>query len=135
MKKPLRLIALAVSTVAAAPALAAADGTGGEKDGFVRVDEKVVIEGTEFKFKPDRLEVPVGEKIAIILANEGVVAHNLKVVKDGAKTDDPMIESIQKGDRETLEVSFSQTGEYRFFCNVPGHKQAGMTGLIRVVEK
>ncbi|QHE52355.1 plastocyanin/azurin family copper-binding protein [Pontibacillus sp. HMF3514] len=37
---------------------------------------------------------------------------------------------------QTVRVKFipKEVGEYEFFCSIPGHKEAGMVGKIKVVE-
>jgi len=106
-----------------------------KKEEFVRVDSKVTLKATEFKFEPDHLEVPVDTGIEITLKNEGIVAHNLLIVKNGEDKENPKLASVQKDKKGKITVKFSETGKYTFYCDVAGHKQAGMTGVIRVVEK
>lgn len=106
-----------------------------KKETFVRVDSQITLDATEFTFAPNHLEVPVDSEVAITLKNEGVIAHNLIVVKDGETKPNPKLASVQRGNEDTLHVRFREAGDYRFYCNVPGHKEAGMTGMIRVVEE
>ena len=108
---------------------------GSEKDEkpFVPVEESVTLEATEFKFEPSKLEIPAGREVTLRLENEGVVAHNLIVIQGRKKEARPKIESIQKGDTAELSLRFEDAGTYDFHCDVPGHKQAGMRGVIRVV--
>lgn len=134
--KTIRLLSLiALCVIPIGMAATASEHAQDSKKKFVRVDDKVTLEATEFKFEPNRLEVPVDTEIAITLKNEGIVAHNILIVKDGEKKENPKLASIQKGNKDTLKVKFSETGNYTFYCDVSGHKQAGMTGKIRVVAK
>lgn len=127
MKKTLLVPIL---TLCAACLAGAADHK--DKDKFVPMDKKITLEATEFKFKPNKLEVPVDTEIEITLKNIGVVSHNLEIHKDG---EEKKIPSVQKNEKGKMTVKFSETGTYTFYCDVPGHKQAGMTGKIRVVSK
>ena len=124
--RPGPLALLAAATVAHA-------GSDGNASKFVPVAEAVTLEATEFAFKPDKLSMPADREITIRLKNEGVVAHNLIVVKGRDEEKRPKIESIQKGDTAELTLRFADAGTYDFYCDVPGHKQAGMRGTIRVV--
>lgn len=92
------------------------------KDGDTRTVEVVA---KEFTFEPSRIEVAPGSRVEIKLINEGSLSHNLHIAGDGMKT-----ETIQTGDTDTLTVTAPENGKLAFFCNVPGHKQAGMTGEI-----
>lgn len=105
------------------------------KEKYVSVDSKITLEATEFKFKPNKLEIPVDTEVEIALMNAGVVSHNLLIVKDGEKTPNPKIPSVQKDEKGKMTIKFNETGNYTFYCDVPGHKQAGMTGKIRVISK
>jgi len=125
------LLALPVA-VSLPAALHAEPGHGGDtgSEDFVRVEESITIEASEFRFEPSRLEIPVGTEVAITLENEGAIAHNLFVVEPEKQTT-----TIQSSNETSFTVEFAETGTYAFHCNVPGHKEAGMRGTIRVVEE
>jgi len=123
------ILAVGISLVAYA-------GEEKQPEDFVRVDKKITLEATEFKFKPEKLEIPVNTKVKIRLKNEGVIAHNLIVIiKEGEDAANPEITSIQKNETGETEVTFNETGTYHFYCNIPGHKEAGMRGMVRVVSE
>jgi uncharacterized cupredoxin-like copper-binding protein len=88
----------------------------------------IEIEATEFSFEPAEIEVEKGETVRLKLMNRGSLSHNIHI--EGAPIN---TETVQGGSSDTVEFTASQDGSIRFFCNVPGHKQAGMTGDI-VVE-
>lgn len=89
----------------------------------------VTLEATEFAFEPQRIEAEPGQTLRIRLVNQGAVSHNLHIAdaKVGSET-------IQTDGSDTFEFTAPESGEVRFFCNVPGHEQAGMTGTIVVTE-
>ena len=78
---------------------------------------------TEFSISPDPIEVPAGSSLAV--TNDGSVAHNLVV--EGSTT--PMLNS---GDSASLDVSSLAPGSYAVFCDVSGHRAAGMETTIEV---
>ncbi|MDF0751532.1 cupredoxin domain-containing protein [Marinobacter sp. 71-i] len=92
------------------------------KDGDTRTVEVVA---KEFTFEPSRIEVAPGSRVEIKLVNEGNLSHNLHIAGEGMKT-----ETIQTGHTDTVTVTAPENGKLEFFCNVPGHKQAGMRGKI-----
>jgi Copper binding proteins, plastocyanin/azurin family len=65
-------------------------------------------------------------RVVFAVANKGAVAHDLVFAKGGRTR------ILQPGQRQTLTVSFSKSGAYRFYCSVPGHQALGMRGTLRV---
>ncbi len=105
----------------------------GSTDGFVRVEDSLTIQASEFKYEPNKLEIPVDTEVTLVLKNEGTLAHNLHIRKDGDAKN--QTKTIQTDAKDSLTVKFTETGTYRFRCEVAGHKEAGMTGVIRVVDE
>ncbi len=127
-----KTLIIPILTLCAACLAGAAEHEDEDKEKFVRVDQKITLEASEFQFEPNKLEIPVDTEIEITLKNVGVVSHNLEIHKDGEEKEIP---SIQKDEKGKMTVKFSETGTYTFYCDVPGHRQAGMTGEIRVVSE
>ena len=90
-------------------------------------DRTVTIQATEFAFKPATIEVDPGETARLKLVNNGNLSHNLHLRGVGTKTG-----TIQAGNSDTIEFTATEAATVRFFCNVPGHEQAGMTGRMQV---
>ena len=87
------------------------------------------VTAKEFKFVPDEITVRKGEPVSIILKDKGVLSHNLHIPALGVTP-----ETIQSGDQEPIKFTPEKTGTFEFFCAVPGHKQAGMKGTLKVVK-
>ena len=80
----------------------------------------------DFKYHPSALTAKAG-KIEITLTNTGVVDHSiviegkdLNVVATGGQTE-----------RGSVTLS---AGTYTFFCDIVGHKEAGMVGTLTVTD-
>ena len=58
--------------------------------------------------------------------------HLLSVAGDVVGVE--QMEMLQRGKRlvNTKSVTFKDPGTYEYYCNVPGHKQAGMVGTLTV---
>ena len=71
--------------------------------------------------------------MTITLANKGAIMHNFSVddhnnptVKDlGIKVD------LNPGETKTVTIN-APPGDYYYYCDVPGHEQAGMHGTLTV---
>jgi plastocyanin len=79
----------------------------------------------QLKFTPTELSAPAGE-ITLDLTNDSAVPHNIAV--DGA---DGVSDTIQDGGTADLTVNLP-AGTYEYYCDVPGHRQAGMVGTLTV---
>ena len=88
-------------------------------------EEEVKIRMTEFKFEPATVEVQAG-KVKFELENAGAVEHSFVIVGTDKK-----LEAIQPGKSGELEIDL-KPGTYQIECDIPGHKEAGMTMTIVV---
>jgi manganese oxidase len=62
----------------------------------------------------------------LAVVNEGAIAHNL-VMESGPRTRD-----LNNGESQRLDVGNLSPGEYVIFCDIPGHRQAGMEAVLMV---
>ncbi len=87
----------------------------------------ITVEGSEFTFNPSEITLDEGTAVTIIFKNVGTIAHNFTIGELGIATD-----TIQPG--EAAEITFTPTksGSFAFWCNVPGHREAGMEGILGV---
>jgi manganese oxidase len=65
----------------------------------------------------------------ITVANEGGSAHNLVVEGTDART-----ETFNSGESAELSLAGVAPGTYTAFCDIPGHREAGMEAQLTVVE-
>ena len=78
-------------------------------------------------FEPSEVTIPANTDVTVNLPNEGVTPHNFSIDALGIDVD------IAPGATEQVVIN-APAGEYEFYCNVPGHKQAGMVGTLIVSE-
>ncbi len=78
-----------------------------------------------FKYDPSTITGKVGQPIHLVLNNKGVLEHSVVIDQFGVK-----LEHVQGG--ATADVTFTptQAGTFTFYCDTPGHKEAGMTGTL-----
>lgn len=79
-------------------------------------------------FDPAELTIPANTEVTLHIVNEGVAAHNLSLNVAGITT--PFLE---EGEDYELVLNLP-AGDYAIVCDVPGHRIAGMTGILHVVE-
>ena len=120
-----------VVVVVLAVVLAACGGGGGDSAAQSTTGKTYNVDATEFAFKPNTFSGTVGQKITFKVNNKGTVDHTFVIRSaDGsqvlAKT------TIKVGTSATLEFTPTAAGDYKIDCDLPGHKEAGMTGTLTV---
>ena len=119
---PTRLLLLgAAATIALTACGGGGDGTATPDT----ADTTVTVTAGDMFFDPETLSTESGT-IAIELANEGAVVHNLVIEQTGAK-----VAEADGGATDTGVVALA-AGTYTFYCDVAGHRQAGMEGTLEV---
>jgi uncharacterized cupredoxin-like copper-binding protein len=86
---------------------------------------------TEFAISPGEIDVPPGEPLTFVVSNDGTAPHTFAVETGSDTVETPQ---IQPGESTTLEVPALETGHYKTLCTVPGHADAGMTGMVMAFE-
>jgi len=79
---------------------------------------------SEFRFKLSKSAVAPGT-VVFHIVNRGHLSHDFKI--EGKKT-----KLLAPGKSINLRVVFKKSGQYSYFCTVPGHAAAGMKGILRV---
>jgi uncharacterized cupredoxin-like copper-binding protein/mono/diheme cytochrome c family protein len=77
-------------------------------------------------FEPKEVTIPADTDVTFTLPNDGVTVHNFSIDALGISVDQP------PGETQTAAIN-APPGTYEYYCNVPGHKEAGMVGTL-VVE-
>ena len=84
------------------------------------------LTASEFAFDQPTLRLDPGQHVHLSLQNRGVIQHNLHVEGSSATL------QADPGTTAQGDFSFDRPGTYEFFCSIPGHKEAGMTGKLIV---
>jgi nitrite reductase (NO-forming) len=111
-----RHVAIALAMVMALGACGGDDAADGNGDGGTT---EVSITMVDLDFEPGRIEVPAGETITVTLTNEGAIEHDF-VLDDGTNSG-----LVQPGDSTTVEIGPFEESQTAW-CDVPGHREAGM---------
>jgi uncharacterized cupredoxin-like copper-binding protein len=115
------------------------------------VDRTLAVEMQDIAFVPASLEVAAGEVVEIAFTNVGVITHDFTIehadmdvmmmgemeTAAGHEDDDhdagvAMHVALETGHGATLRMRVHEPGEYEFSCTVPGHREAGMVGMLMV---
>jgi uncharacterized cupredoxin-like copper-binding protein len=106
-----------------APGPYAANGSTAAANGQASVDATDTL-----KWQPNTVTVKGGDKVTLELKNTGNTAHTF--VSPGLS-----VNQLDVPVQKTTSVSFTAPaapGAYQFWCNIPGHAEAGMVGEVIV---
>jgi uncharacterized cupredoxin-like copper-binding protein len=115
------------------------------------VDRTINITMKDITFDPAAVQVKTGETIRFVVTNRSEGDHDFTIGDVEAQTahrkemaemmergmemhhdDDPNAVSVEAGETGTLIWKFTHAGSFEFDCNIPGHYEAGMKGVITV---
>ncbi len=119
-----RIIFLIVVVSLLSLALAACGG-GSSSGGNAALN--VSMTATEFKYDPNVINASPGQTINLTVKNIGSVQHTWVLDQGNIKL------TIDPGKSETKTFTApTAPGTYQFYCDEPGHKEAGMVGQLIV---
>ena len=85
----------------------------------------VTIVSKDIFFEPTEITIAANTDVTFDLPNEGAAPHNFSI--------DELDISVDQAPGEMTEVVINApAGEYEYYCNVPGHREAGMVGTLIV---
>jgi uncharacterized cupredoxin-like copper-binding protein len=104
------------------------------------------VDMTDFAFTPNQFMIPAGQPITLEITHDGLVTHEFIIMKYGTEVgehfneeDQPNIYwkiEVQPGDSETVTFTApDQPGTYQIVCGMAGHVEAGMVGMLEVIEQ
>ncbi len=85
-----------------------------------------VVLTTEMAFTPDELAVRAGT-VTVVLTNEGLLYHDLRIGEE------PFIVEAKPGESNQSSLVL-EAGTYELYCSIPGHREAGMVGVLEVCD-
>jgi uncharacterized cupredoxin-like copper-binding protein len=79
----------------------------------------------DFSFEPQQMRTSMVAAADVLLTNRGLSPHNLSIDTLGVSVD------LASGDFGVLTLE-ATPGVIEFYCNIPGHRDMGMVGTLRV---
>jgi plastocyanin len=89
----------------------------------------VRVVGEEYSFDPSNIVVSAPGTLRVTLSNEGSLAHNLKLIRDGEELGGTP--SFPGGESRSASLRVGP-GSYDLICTVGGHAELGMKGMLKV---
>ena len=86
----------------------------------------VQLSAVDLAFQPKDFTIPANTDVTIDVSNDGAVVHDFFQPDTKADTG-----QIQPGQSGTVVLNLPP-GTYQYWCSIPGHRDAGMSGTITV---
>ncbi len=96
----------------------------GETEGQIN---EIKVSVKEFAYSPSKITVKKGERVRIILTNDGAISHDLSIRGIGVST-----KTIVPGESDSIEFTPGAAGSFVFVCTVDSHEDLGLTGTLEV---
>lgn len=119
----------------------------GRPGDLAKVNRTVPVQMDDsMRFTPAAIAVKAGETIRFFVVNKGKLPHEMVIgtaqeldehaemmkKMPGMKHVEPNQINLAAGQRGGIVWTFDKAGTFAFACLEPGHKEAGMTGVITV---
>ncbi|MEW5746281.1 MAG: plastocyanin/azurin family copper-binding protein [Nitrospirota bacterium] len=91
-------------------------------------ESSLLIKASSFRFEPNTIIVQRGDTVLFLIENTSGSTHNFSL-KDPSGT---LLLNIDLPGRTTqrAKVTFTEAGDYEFYCDKPFHPAMGMKGRI-----
>jgi plastocyanin len=86
----------------------------------------VTIHAKDIAFDTTTLTAKAGQVVNVTYINDGALDHTFLI--DGVIAE----QKVAPGATTTFSFTAPAAGTYTYYCNVAGHKEAGMTGTLTV---
>ncbi|HEU0116154.1 MAG TPA: PQQ-binding-like beta-propeller repeat protein, partial [Thermomicrobiales bacterium] len=84
------------------------------------------IQLIDIAFNPNTFTIPANTPTTVTLTDAGVSVHNFNIDQLNVHSGD-----LQPGQSAQVTID-APAGTYQYYCNIPGHKEAGMVGTLTV---
>jgi plastocyanin len=126
-KKPVKTRHIGAKLALSLIAVALLVGCGGGGRGGSGAQD-VTVQGLDsFAFDPATLTASVGQAVNVVFENVGVLEHNFVIDELNVR-----LGPIQGGQENSGSFTPGAAGSYTYYCDVPGHREAGMVGTLTV---
>ena len=144
-----RIALLVLFAVIGVGAAACGGGDGPDAGGDDATVREVGVMMRDVVFEPAVIEVERGERVRLNFENSGALLHDFSIDSmpmgrmevtgsvtgnrhGGHGPETAMHMALVAGKRGMIEFEATEAGEYVYYCTEPGHRDAGMHGILRV---
>ncbi len=86
----------------------------------------------DIDFNPNEFSIPADTDVSVTLPNNGASVHSF-IIDGKNNPSDPGINSgdVPPGEETKVTVNLP-SGDWYYYCSIPGHEAAGMFGTVHV---
>ncbi len=85
-----------------------------------------ILSALDIRFEPKEFTIPANTDVTIEFSNDGKMQHDVVLADLGISSG-----RLNAGETRKVKIN-AKPGTYHFYCSVPGHRQAGMVGILTV---
>ena len=112
-----------------------------------------VVEGRQWGFAPNLIEIPTGQRVRLTLIDDGRAEHDVEIAEliakivstaggvvlhanmaGGHPDERAAVAHAMSGTTASVTFTPAKAVEDEFVCTIPGHKEAGMVGKLIVTQ-
>ena len=115
---------------------ATASTTKGDPAGTPVADANcVLVDMYDIYFGANYITIPADTDVTFVIENKGAAQHDFSITDHNNKDVKNLgiNEIVDPGKSTTITINAPE-GTYYFYCNIPGHEQAGMWGYLKVTK-
>jgi nitrite reductase (NO-forming) len=88
----------------------------------------LTLHAQDIKFDATTLSASVGQPVTLTYINQGLIDHAFVI--------DNFVDeqTVSPGQTTTFNFTPARAGTFKFYCAIPGHEAAGMTGMLIVTQ-
>ncbi|GIV97984.1 MAG: hypothetical protein KatS3mg057_2641 [Herpetosiphonaceae bacterium] len=88
--------------------------------------------GSELKFTEEKITVKSGETVKVVFNNDSALPHSFAMDNPKVSIPDNVVTGLATGQSGEATFVAPAPGTYTYYCAVPGHREAGMVGVLEV---
>lgn len=95
----------------------------------------VSIDAEDVYFRPNLITLPADTPVTVVFTNQGAAIHNFSLNdRNNEGLENLNIDvTVNPGETKTFTIN-APAGDYYFYCDQPGHEEAGMRGYLNVED-
>ena len=124
-------------------------GTDGMPGRISEADRTIRIAARDIAFNVTRVQVRAGETVRFVITNTGKLRHEFVIASHAEHLEhrammrqmpnmemgsEPNAVTVDPGQTKSIVWKFGKARDVEFACDIPGHAEAGMTGIFKVMQ-
>ena len=88
--------------------------------------KELQLSAQDIQWDQTEINANAGQEITLTITNDGTLDHNFNLEEYGIGVE------IPPGDSQVVTFLADETGSFEYYCDIPGHLDAGMVGILTI---